>query len=305
VNRTSAIAFAFFLNSALNAITVFTTDARHDGVILSENPREIILRKKDKTQITLNRDEILTMYDDQGNLLWTNPSIVHHDPTPDLPPEQNKIQLPPSGTGGGYKGWHIYLSGSVGVSGPNATFGKFPLGMGPDFLPGSFDICSGAAWYFQPNQAIVGGLGYASRPLLVKNINVQGAAGDGYWSLQYFDLRGGYRVHSGSWFIEAGLIAAVPVGGTALRLDTTSGTLQSHAYDVRTYGALYGTLGSYFEITGRLHALAMLRVEHGITAAVVGNTPTSTGYGGGVNSYGELTLVPIVVALQLGVGWQY
>jgi hypothetical protein len=301
VNAASTITLCIFFCSALNAESVFTQNGRLDGNLVRQNEKEIVIQPKGAAEIILNRNEVLTLYDDEGNLIWSHPSIVRNDPTPET---ATKIELPAPEPGSAYRGLHVGVSGSFGLIWPSGIVSNFPLGTTIDYNYG-FEIAGTSAWYYGNNQALIFGLGYARRNMPIAGIIEHGVVSNGYWPMDYLDVRIGHRSHSGIFFIEPGLLTAVNLTKAPLTVNTASGTWTNNSYGTPTYLALYFSMGASFPITRQIFGLCSVRVEHGISPAVTGAAPTATDVSGNVLSTAPINLVPFGVSFQLSATWRF
>ena len=281
--------------------TVFTESDKVTGKLTRNSDTEVVVQPPTGAAVALPKEKVLAIYDDEGNLVWSNPTIQQNDPTPEA--KDRRLELPPAGGRLNYRGLHLAATGGVGVLWPNATFSTFPLGTSPDYRLMS-EINATAAWYREDNQALVAGLGYAARRFPVHGINAGGVIADGYWPMDYLDVRAGYRFHSDIFFIEAGLLTAIKLANAPLTVETTSRTITNYDYTPRTYLALYFSVGMNMPITQQLFGIAQVRVDHAVTAALTGNAPTATGVAGEVVSTAPISLVPLSGAVQLGLGWR-
>ncbi len=280
---------------------MFTQNGRIDGALVRQSEKEIAIQPKGAAEIVLNRSEILTLHDDEGNLIWSHPSIVKNDPTPEA---AMKIELPAQESGSAYHGLHVGLAGSFGALWPSGLVSNFPLGTTLDYSYG-FEIAGTSAWYYGGNHALVFGLGYARRNIPISGIIEKGITGNGTWAMDYLDVRLGHRSHSGIFFIEPGLLTAVNLTKAPLTVNTATGTLTNNSYGTPTYVALYLSVGANFPITRQIFGLCSVRVEHAISAAVTGNAPTATDVSGNVLSTAPINLVPFSISVQLGATWRF
>jgi len=281
--------------------TIFTETEKFSGKMIRNTDQEVTLKPEKGSEISLSKEKILAIYDDEGGLVWANPVIQQNDPTPEA--KERRIELP-SATGKlNYRGLHLGVAGGAGMLWPNATFSSFPLGASPDYRVMT-EINASAAWYLDDSQAIVTGLGYGQRRIPVHGIYADGVIADGYWPMDFLDVRAGYRIHSDIFFLEGGLLAAIKLANAPLTVETASRTITSYDYTPRTYVALYFALGMNLPITQNLFITAMVRIDHAVSPAVVGNAPTATGVSGEVISTASMSLVPLSGTLQLGLSWR-
>ncbi len=281
--------------------TVFTETEKFSGKMVRNSDKEVTLQPGNGSEISLNKEKVLAIYDDEGNLIWANPAIQQNDPTPEA--KDRGMELPAASGRLNYRGWHLGLTGGAGMLWPNATFSSFPLGASPDYRVMT-EMNATAAWYPDDSQAIVATVGYGQRRIPIHGINAGGVIADGYWPMDFLDVRGGYRIHSDIFFLEAGLLAAINLANAPLTVETASRTITSYDYTPRTFAALYFALGMNLPITQQLFATAMVRVDHAVSPAVAGNAPTATGVNGEVISAAPLSLVPLSGTIQLGLSWR-
>lgn len=293
--------FVGLLAPQIHGETVFTETEKFSGKMLRNTDKEVALKPERGSEISLSKEKVLAIYDDEGTLIWSNPAIEQNDPTPEA--KAARMELPRASGRLNYRGLHLGVAGGAGMLWPNATFSTFPLGTSPDYRVMT-EINATAAWYTDDNQAFVGGLGYAARRLPVHGTSAGGVIADGYWPMEYLDVRAGYRMHSDIFFIEAGLLTAIKLANAPLTVETTSRTITNYDYTPRTYLALYFSLGMNMPITQQLYVTAQVRVDHAVTPALTGNAPTATGVAGEVISTAPISLVPLSGSLQLGLSWR-
>lgn len=299
--RAIYIILSLWIFGAVHAEAVFTADGKIEGKILRNDDKTLVLQPSPGNEVSLVKENVLAIYDDEGNLIWANPSIQQNDPTPEA--KGRRIELPPATGRLNYRGLHLGVAGAAGMLWPNATFSTFPLGTSPDYRM-MFEGKASAAWYTDDKSAFVGSLGYAARRIPVHGINASGVIADGYWPMEYLDVRVGYRLHSDIFFIEAGLLTAITLANAPLTVETTSRTITNYDYTPRTYLALYFAVGMHLPITQQLYGTAMVRVDHAVTPALTGAAPTATGVAGEVISTAPISLVPLSGSLELGLSWR-
>lgn len=286
--------------ASIHAETVFTADGKVEGKLLRNDEKTVVVRPLKGAEVSLVKENVLAIYDDEGTLIWSNPAIEQNDPTPEA--KAARLELPRAAGRLNNRGLHLGVAGGAGMLWPNATFSTFPLGTSPDYRVMT-EVNATAAWYIDDSQALVGGLGYAARRLPVHGINA-GVIADGYWPMEYLDVRSGYRMHSDIFFIEAGLLTAMKLANAPLTVETTGRTITNYDYTPRTYLALYFSLGMNLPITQQLYVTAQVRIDHAVTPALTGNAPTATGVSGEVISTASMSLVPLSGTLQLGLSWR-
>lgn len=302
MNNTSCFILGLFAAAgSVSAETVFTGEARYDGRIVRQNDKEITVQPKKGAEVTIPRDQATAIYDDDGNLIWSHPSIVKTDPTPE---GKTRIEIPQTETGGPYRGLHLGLGGSFGVLWPSGLVSSFPLGTTPEYSY-DFTITGTGAWYYTNDQAITFSLGYARRNVPIAGIIESGSTGNGYWPMDYIDARIGHRSHSGIFFIEPGLLTAINLTRAALIVDTASGRYTNTSYGTPAYLALYLSIGANIQITRQVFGFGAVRAEHGITPAVTGEAPTATDITGKVLSTAPIRLIPFGISFQLGTTWRF
>lgn len=287
--------------TVLHAAVVFGPDSKAEGRIVRNDDKGVVLKPPKGDEITFSKENILAVYDDDGNLIWASPTIEQNDPTPEA--KNARIEIPAEHARTNYRGLHLGFMGSIGILWPNATFSSFPLGASPDYQP-TADFNAALAWYTEDTQAWVASLGYALRRIPIHGIIADNVMGDGTWPMQHLDLRGGYRFHSDIFYLEAGFLAAIKMTNAPLQVQTTLRTIESDAYTPRSYLALYAALGAKVPLTARLNVDSALRVDHAITPAIAGYAPTATDVNGQTVSSAKLSLLPISVSFQLGLSWK-
>ena len=299
--RRIGISLFFAICASIHAETVFTADGKVEGKLLRNDEKTVVVQPLKGPEVSLVKENVLAIYDGEGSLIWSNPAIQQNDPTPEA--KAARMELPRATGRLNYRGLHLGLSGGAGMLWPNATFSSFPLGASPDYRVMT-EINATAAWYTDDSQAIVAGLGYGQRRIPVHGIYAGGVIADGYWPLDFLDVRAGYRIHSDIFFLEGGLLTAIKLANGPLTVETASRTITSYDYTPRTYLALYFALGMNLPITQDLFAMGFVRIDHAVSPAVVGNAPTATGVSGDVISTASMSLVPLSGNLQVGLSWR-
>jgi hypothetical protein len=313
VNTASRFFFALLVTalfSQLAAATIFTRDARYVGKIISEDKENIVIHissfedpKGD--DISLRRSDILTIYDDEGTLVWSDQTIIK-DNNADRD-GKDKIEIQQSEIKSPYRRLHVGLTGGYGIGYGNATFSSYPLGSGPDYRS-AIEVNASAAWYFNPSGALTFGLGGSARSFAVKNINAAnlGVQGNGYWPMQFLDIRAGYRFQSDIFFIELGALAAISTQNVPITVEnassTTTGMLANSTQ--RSYAALSLALGVNVPVWNQLFIIGFVRADHGVTPAITGDIAVVTDNNNNVISASPLSLVPLTITGHLGVAWR-
>lgn len=291
----------FLLSTSLLATSVFTKTARLDGKIVQQNASSVTLQLANGgSQQTIPRESILTIYDDDGVLVWSSPSIAQADPTPERVGE--KIALADTTMRSKYRGVHLGATGAYGMGYGNATFSTYPLATGPDYRP-LFELGGAGAWYWSDSNALTFAVGFADRKLPVKGLVVPNVgAGNAYWATQYVDIRTGYRLQSDIFFVELGVLAAIKAANTPLNLETASSTLslQYASATQRSFAALSVALGFNYALSQDLFLSAMARIDHGVSTALSVNVATAADTSGNVISSAPLSIVPLFGTIQLG-----
>lgn len=312
MNGAARLIFCFALiapSTQLRAATIFTQDERHEGEIISQNKESVVLRKTafEKTKsddITLMRDKILTIYDDEYKLIWSHPSIAKPDSTLE---RKEKLEIDQADSRSPYKGWHVGLSGGLGIGYGNATFSSYPLSTGPDYRT-LIEVNASAAWYYSTRGALVFGVGGSQRSMPIKGINAAnlGAQGNGYWPMQFVDVRAAYRFQSDIFFVELGVLAAIKTSDVPLTVETTTSTTTGMLTGTaqKSYAALSLALGANIPVATRFYIFVMARIDHGVTQAVTGDLATAQGPQGQVLSTAPMSLVPLSITGQLGVAYR-
>jgi len=279
------------------AETVFTSDARYDGEITRQNEKELAIKNKNSPEVVIPREQITAIYDNDGNVTWSHPSIVKNDQTPE---KETKLELPSTEATGPYRGWHVGVAGAFGVIWPSGIFSSFPLGTTPDYRV-AYEVGARGAWYYSNQNALTFGLGYARRNVPISGIIEGGNANNGYWPMDYLDARVGFRSHAGIFFFEPGIVTAINLTNAPLTVETASRTLTNSTYRTPAYVAFYISVGANFPVTKQIFAFAAARVEHGVTPAVSGDAPTATDVNGKILSTAPINLIMFSASLELGV----
>lgn len=297
------LSIALFSN--LTAATIFTQNTRFEGKITRDGKESITLKQQSGGEITLLRNDILTVYDDEGVLVWSHPSIIKADPADR--DGKNRIEIQQSEIKSPYRGLHFGLTGGYGICYGNATFSSYPLGSGPDYRA-AIEVNASAAWYFNPSGAFTFGLGGSARDFAVKNINAAnlGVQGNGYWPMQFFDIRAGYRFQSDIFFIELGMLAALSTQYVPLTVETANSTTTGMLSDTtqRSYAALSLALGVNIPVWNQLFVIGFVRADHGVTPVVSSDIATAVDNNNKATSTAPLSLVPLTIMGHLGVAWR-
>lgn len=302
----------FFLHLALlascpglAAATIITQDKRFSGKITRDGKESISLKLESGGDITLLRNDILTVYDDEGALIWSHPSILKAE-TPESE-AKSKIEIQQAEIKSPFRGLHFGLTGGYGIGYGNATFSSYPLGSGPDYRT-SLEVNASAAWYFSPTGALAFGLGGSQRDIAVKGINAAnlGVTGNGYWPMQFFDLRAGYRFQSDIFFVELGLLAAISTQYVPLTIETANSTTTGLLANTtqRSYVALSLALGANIPVWNQLFIITFVRADHGVTPAISSDIATAVDTNNNATSTAPLSLVPLTITGHLGVAWR-
>lgn len=295
----------------LSAATVFTQDGRVDGELKRQTDKEIAVQPKNAAEVVVPRERITAVYDDEGKLLWSHPSIVKNDATPDAK-SGTKLEIPGNDVGQHHKGIHVGVVGGYGIGYGNSTFSTYPISTGPGYA-GMLEIGANLAWYSDTTGAWTGGIAWARREVAIQGINAVnlGAQGNGYWPIQFIDLRVGYRFHSGIFFLEPGLLFAIKTADAPITILTASSSVTGTVSDTqqKSFVAISLALGIKVPVAERFHFLAFIRVDHGVTPVLTGNLATSEGaanYGQPivVTSTAPVSLLLLEITGQLGLTYR-
>lgn len=284
----------------VSAETIFTSEARYDGEIVRQNEKEIVVKNKNTPEVTIPREQVTAIYDNDGNVTWSHPSIVKNDQTPE---KETKLEIPSTETTGPYRGWHVGIAGAFGVIWPSGIFSSFPLGTTPGYRF-AYEAGARAAWYYSNQNALSLGLGYARRNVPISGIIEGGNTNNGYWPMDYLDARIGFRSHSGIFFIEPGIVTAINLTNAPLTVETATRTLTNSTYKTPTYVAFYISVGANIPVTKQIFAFAAARVEHAVTPAVSGDAPTATDVNGKILSTAPINLILFSASLELGISYK-
>lgn len=313
MNTASRFFFALLalaLFSHLAAATIFTRDARYVGKIIAEDKDTVVIHtstfeKPRGDDVSLNRSDILTIYDDEGTLVWSDQSIVKENSADSN--DKDKVEIRQSDIKSPYRRLHVGLTGGYGIGYGNATFSSYPLGSGPDYRS-AIEINASAAWYYNPSSALTCSLGGSARSIAVKNINAAnlGVQGNGYWPIQFLDIRAGYRFQSDIFFLELGVLAAFNTQNVPITVETASSTTTGMLANStqRSYAALSLALGVNVPVWNQLFIIGFVRADHGVTPAVTADIATVTDNNNNVISAAPLSLVPLAITGHLGVAWR-
>lgn len=289
----------------LAAATIFSQDKRFQGKITRDGKESVTMKLERGGEITLLRNDILTVYDDDGRLIWSHPSIIK--PENGERDAQDKIEINQSETKSPFRGLHFGLTGGYGIGYGNATFSTYPLGSGPDYRT-SIEVNASAAWYLNPAGAVTFGLGGSARDIAVKGINAAnlGVTGNGYWPMQFFDIRAGYRFQSDIFFIELGMLAAISTQYVPLTIETVNATTTGMLANTtqRSYAALSLALGVNIPVWNRLFIIGFVRADHGVTPVISSDIATAVDNNNRATSTAPLSLVPLTIMGHLGVSWR-
>jgi len=299
-----AFLLTFVCASSGHAATIFTSDGSVAGEILEETKNFVTIRNKTGIKEKIARDKILTIYDDEEKLVWSHPTIAKSDSTPDQSPQ--KIELSTMQARGKFRGVHLGATGALGYGYGNATFSSYPLSTGPDYRH-LFEVGGNVAWYLTEMMALTGGVGYGQRLMPVKGLTVANVgAGNGYWAMQFIDVRAAYRIQADFLFFDAGILTAIKLADAPLILETASATISQSIGGVtqQSFAAISLALGVNFALSQNLFLTSLVRVDHGISRAISYNVASATDTAGNVISTAPLSLVPLAASLQLGAAWR-
>lgn len=290
---------AFFLTPVSAALVVTKFDQIRGRIVRLEENR-VILQADSGSEMNLSKEIILTIHDDEGKLLWSNPSIVLEDTTPDKPAAPGRFIIAKE-----RPKWEIEASGGIGLMSVSTWFSTFPLGVRHDYRH-LLEFNATGVRNLEGGGAFTASLGYSQRNLTASGITTDNVYGVAVWPMRFIDLRLGYRIREDWLFVEAGLLQTIQIGNSPLSIDSGSKTteLSDARADTGGYLAFYLSLGAIIPVYRNLSGLLALRYDHGITSAVDASVATQTGASGEVVSSAPLRLIPWSVTLHLGVNYR-
>ncbi|GAB4427809.1 MAG: hypothetical protein OHK0011_09860 [Turneriella sp.] len=286
------------LASPAHAALVVTEEGQVRGQIIRLEENEVTVRLESGTVQTISKDKILTVHDDEGRLIWSHPSIVLNDTSPEKASEPAKLNLTPQRRAD----WEIEAALGLGLMSSTAWFSTYPLGVKHDYrlltefnLTGLYDL-DGSSF-------VTASLGYSQRDMTANGVTIDGLYGVAVWPIQFIDARLGYRIREEWLFVEAGLLQAFQVGASPVTID--GGSRSTTFADARAatggYLGFYLALGAAVPVYRDLEGLIMLRYDHGLSSAVDAKIATQTAPDGTVVSSAPLHLVPWSVSAHVGL----
>jgi len=291
--------FSLFACAAISAETVITTGEKVQGKVLSIEDQRVVVRLASGEQVSLVKENILAIYDDEGREIWKSPTIVENDPTPDRGANSTVL-----GTYERLPRWELELLLGGGLMSSSAWFSKFPLGARGDYdysLHGQVGIMRN----IDRASAITISAGFSERNMTATGLAVDGIYGVAQWPVKYVDMRFGYRVRQDWLFLEGGLLQTICLGTVPITIDsgTRRTTLTDARADLTGFLGFYLTLGASFPIFSKYSLVTAFRYEHGLTSAVKADVATQTGYNNAVISSAPMQLIPWNVSAFLGVSF--
>lgn len=195
----------------------------------------------------------------------------------------------------------ISLWGALGLNSPGPLFGAYPGSTGPSYRL-AWDFMADGAYFFKPRHAAVFGLGSGVRELGFKD-----DAGNGYWKSLFLDTKAGYRYLFKFLFVEGGLLFSVRLKDAPLYIETAGATTTGTMLTVEQYSylSLYGQAGAIYSFSPRFFVVAAARVIWGVTPAIKGTWPTGINTSGTILTSDAISLVPINMSINLGVGFRF
>lgn len=280
------------------AALVVTEDGQLRGQIVRLEETTVTVRLETGTAQTISKEKILTIHDDEGRLIWTHPSIVVNDPSPEMPGETVKTKLTPRRR----PDWEIEAGFGLGLMSSTAWFSTYPLGVRHDYrMLKEFNLTG--LYNLDGSSYLTASLGYSQRDMTANGVTLDNLYGVAVWSMRFIDARLGYRIREDWLFVEAGLMQTIQVGASPVTIDggSRSTTFADARASTGGYLGFYLALGGIAQVFRNLKALFMLRYDHGLSSAVDAQIATQTAPDGSVVSSAPLHLVPWSVSAHAGL----
>ncbi|HNE20356.1 MAG TPA: hypothetical protein PLF85_11595 [Turneriella sp.] len=290
--------FICLLASPQYAALIVTEEGQVRGQIVRLEEKEVTLRLESGTVQTINKDKILTIHDDDGKLIWSHPSIVVNDTSPDKPGETAKLNLTPQRR----PNWEIEATFGLGLMSSTAWFSTYPLGVKHDYrMLTEFNLTG--LYNLDGSSYLTASLGYSQRDMTANGVTMEGLYGVAIWPMRFIDARVGYRIREEWLFVEAGLLQTFQVGASPVTIDggSRSTTFSDARASTGGYLGFYVALGIIAQVYRDLEGLFMLRYDHGLSSAVDAKIATQTAPDGTVVSSAPLHLVPWSVSAHVGL----
>lgn len=286
------------LASPAHAALVVTEEGQVRGQIVRLEENEVTVRLESGSTKSLNKEKILTIHDDEGRLIWSHPSIVVNDTSPEKAGEPAKLNLTPQRRAD----WEMEATFGLGLMSSTAWFSTYPLGVKHDYrMLTEFNLTG--LYSLDGSSFVTASLGYSQRDMTANGVTMDGLYGVAIWPMQFIDTRLGYRIREEWLFVEAGLLQTFQVGSSAVTID--GGSRATTFTDARAstggYLGFYVALGVIAQVYRDLEGLFMLRYDHGLSSAVDAKIATQTAPDGTVVSSAPLHLVPWSVSAHIGL----
>ena len=280
------------------AALVVTEDGQVRGQIVRLEETTVTVRLETGTAQTISKEQILTIHDDEGKLIWTHPSIVVNDPSPDKPGETAKPNLTPQRR----PDWEIEATFGLGLMSSTAWFSTYPLGVKHDYrMLTEFNLTG--LYNLDGSSFVTASIGYSQRDMTANGVTIDNLYGVAIWPMQFIDARLGYRLREDWLFVVAGLLQTIQVGASPVTIDggSRSTTFADARASTGGYLGFYLALGLIAQVYRDLEGLFMLRYDHGLSSAVDAQIATQTATDGTVVSSAPLHLVPWSVSAHAGL----
>jgi hypothetical protein len=290
--------FLCMLAPSLYAALVVTKKGQIRGKIVQLEEKAITVRLESGTLHNIDKEEILTVHDDDGKILWVHPSIVVEAAQPEKPGETVKLHLTPQRR----PDWEIEATFGLGLMSSTAWFSTYPLGVRHDYrMLREFNLTG--VLNLDGSSCITASLGYSQRDMTANGVTIDNLYGVAIWPMQFIDARLGYRIREDWLFVEAGLLQTIQVGASPVTIDggSRSTTFADARASTGGYLGFYFALGLILQIYRNLEGLFMLRYDHGLSSAVDAQIATQTAPDGSVVSSAPLHLVPWSVSAHAGL----
>ncbi len=280
------------------AALIVTEEGQVRGQIVRLEEKEVVVRLESGAVQTISKEKILTVHDDDDRLIWTHPSIVLNDTSPDKADESVKLSL----TAQRRPEWEMEVTAGLGLMSSTAWFSTYPLGVKHDYrMLKEFNLTG--LYNLDPGSYLTASLGYSERDMTANGVTMDNLYGVAVWPMRFIDTRLGYRIREDWMFVEAGLLQTFQVGLSPVTIDggSRSTTFADARASTGGYLGFYLTLGIIAQIYRDLESLFLLRYDHGLGSAVDANIATQTAPDGSVVSSAPLHLVPWSVSAHVGL----
>ncbi|MCS6972408.1 MAG: hypothetical protein NZL89_05215 [Leptospiraceae bacterium] len=254
------------------------------------------MRNDSGEEQSLDKNIVLAIYNDDGRLLWLNPSVKAEEALQDNSTGNGNPSLPP---------WYLEIVLGAGLMSSSSWFSSYPLGSRYDFAL-SQELQAALSHGVEDGSQLVFGLAYTRRTLSANGVQFDGLYGVAFWPAEFMELRLGYRAVEGFLLAEAGLLRSFPINNAPLTVESYSRrtTFNDARATIHGFWGFYLQLGAIWEFSTTLAALGFLRYDHGLGSALEANVATQTALDGSIVSTAPLRLVPWNSGIYVGLRYR-